>query len=76
MIDYKSSQKYVMYNHVISVIALIDTLPSEEIREVMNSLWEGVGPRRSLHREEIGFLNALEKLAMRGNNSVLAKQNE
>lgn len=70
MIDHKSAQKYVMYNHVISVMALIDMLPPEEIREVMDSLWLGssVGP------EEIGFLNALEKLAMRGNNEVLATQ--
>lgn len=72
MIDHKSAQKYVMYNHVISVMALIDMLPPEDIREVIDSLWKGVGSGGD--PEEIGFLNALEKLAMRGNNEVLATQ--
>jgi hypothetical protein len=59
MLDIATSRKYVMYNHILSFMALVDT-SKEEIREVMSSLWRTVNDS-----EEARFLNAVERFAMR-----------
>lgn len=60
MLDITTSRKHVMYNHILSFMALVDTLPKEEIREVMDSLW-----RTATDPEEVAFINAVERFAMR-----------
>jgi hypothetical protein len=60
MIDLITSRKHVMYNHILGFMALVDMLPKEEIREVIYSL-----RRAANDPEEIQFVNAVERFAMR-----------